>query len=163
MNKKTRQTFSFIFLLIMLFNTVAGAEDLSFTSAKTIGQTIENAIPIEFGYIDNTEYYMSRYFASMNGVDDCYIVTSAESTNFNEFGIFHLKTRNDIKTAKKVLRSYLDKRKTEFEGGIVYNADEYPKFQNASVFAVGNYICYTILVPSDVKKASVAVKNMLIK
>lgn len=160
--KKLSIRFVFFFLLTATcFSNIAYAEDLPFTSTKTIGKTVEKAIPAEFGYVDNTEYYMNRYFSSLNSVDDSYIVNSAESTNFNEFGIFHLKNKADLKSAKKILRDYLDKRKSEFENGVVYNTAEYPKFQNATVITFENYICYTILTASDLKKATLAVKDLL--
>ena len=83
----------FFLFTAMCLSNIAYATDLPFTSTKTIGRTVEKAIPAEFGYVDNTEYYMNRYFSSLTSVDDSYIVTSAESTNFNEFGIFHLKNK----------------------------------------------------------------------
>lgn len=159
-----KRIIAIILLTFACLGTTAYAEDhLPFTSAKTIGEVVERAIPTEFGYVDNTKYYMSNYFGGLRGVDDSYIVTSAESTNFNEFGIFHLKNKADLRLAKKILRDYLDRRKTEFEGGVIYNVEEYPKFENASVVSFGNYICYTILQPSDVKKATSAVKDLLTK
>ena len=156
-----KRTLALILLFFVFFGTVAYAEDLCFTSARTIGETVERAIPTEFGYVDNTKYYLNKYFTELHDVDDCYIVTSADSTNFNEFGIFHLKSKAELRSAKKILRDYLDKRKAEFEGGVVYNVQEYPKFENATVITFGNYICYTILSPSDVKKATSAVKSLL--
>lgn len=146
------------FAMITLVLSVTAA---FFPSTKEIGNTIETAIPTAFGYIDNTDYFLSHEFSSLTGLEDAYIVTCADSTNFNEFGIFCMKDRSDVKTAKKILRSYLDRRKREFEGGVIYNVEEYPKFQNASVFSVDRYLCYTILTPSDVQKATDAVKNML--
>lgn len=161
MKKLSIRLVGFFLLSCLCFGSVAYAADLGFKSAKAIGKTVEKVIPAEFGYVDNTEYYMKRYFSSLNSVDDSYIATSSESTNFNEFGIFHLENKAELKAAKKTLRDYLDKRKSEFESGVIYNTAEYPKFQNATVITFDNYICYTILNPSDLKKASLAVKELL--
>lgn len=154
-----RSIVSFILAVICLTN-ITYAEALSSISAKSIGKTVEKAIPLEFGYVDNTEYYMNRHFSELKDADDSYIVTSAESTNFNEFGIFHFKNKSELKAAKQVLRDYLTTRRTEFESGVIYNTAEYPKFQNATVMTFENYVCYTILTPSDLKKATLAAKEL---
>lgn len=159
--KKTAIRLITVFLLTVTCLTVTvHAKNID---AKAIGTVVENAIPLEFGYIDSTEYYMGNYFSSLKGVDDSYIATAAESTNFNEFGIFHLKDKADLRAAKEILRAYLDRRKQEFESGVIYNVDEYPKFQSATVITFGSYICYTILKPSDLKNASSAVKALPMK
>ncbi len=150
-------------LIVTLFPIPAFAESISFPSAASLGKVIQDAIPTEFGYIENTQYYLKNYFSDLNGVDDCYIATSAASTNFNEFGIFRFQSKKTAKDAKKMFLEYLERRKEEFESGVIYNVDEYPKFQNASVFSAGNYVCYTILTPGDVKKASSAIRNMILK
>ena len=155
----TRSIVSFLLAVICFTNiTYAVACPLG---AKSIGTVVEKAVPLEFGYVDNTEYYMNRYFSKLKNADDCYIVTSAESTNFNEFGIFRFKNKSELKAAKHVLRDYLATRRTEFESGVIYNTAEYPKFQNATVLTFENYICYTILTPSDLKKATAAAKELL--
>ncbi len=160
---KQKNIFSIFLLLILLPNFCLPimAKDTFSIDSPTIGKAMQEAIPITFGYIDNTEYYSKCYFSQMNGILDCYIATSAESTNFNEFGIFHLNSKADVKSAKKILQMYLEKRRSEFENGVIYNIEEYPKFQNASVFSAGNYVCYTILAPNDVKKAASAIKKLI--
>ncbi len=163
MKLKTSLIYLFIFFSFILLGISASAKNLDSIDACSIGRVIQEAVPINFGYVDNTDYYSGSYFSYLKGIDDCYIATSAESTNFNEFGIFRLHTKADVKMAKKELQAYLERRKAEFENGVIYNTEEYPKFQNASVFSVGNYVCYTILTPNDVKKASSAVKNMILE
>ncbi len=160
MNKRICSFLVFLLCTVALFNISAEAI-FDLPDAKSIGNVIENALPTEFGYVDSTDFYLKNYFSELEDVDDCYIVTSAESTNYSEFGIFHLKSKENMKSNKKLLQNYLQKKKTDFESGVIYNIDEYPKFQNATVFAAENYICYVILTPSDIKKASAAVKNML--
>ncbi len=151
------------FVVLCLCLLTLAASGVCFPSAKEIGNTMEAAIPTDFGYIDNTDYYLAHELSALSDVDDAYIVTCADSTNFNEFGIFVMKDRSDIKTAKKILQNYLDRRTSEFKNGVIYNIDEYPKFQNASVFSFDRYLCYTILKPADIKKATAAVKSKVIQ
>lgn len=161
MKKLAIRIFVFLLLTVLCCNNIAHAEEPSSINTKMIGKAIEKAVPLQFGYIDNTEYYLRRYFSALPSVDEGYIATSAESTNFNEFGIFRLKNRADQKSAKKMLQNYLAQRKSEFENGVVYNIEEYPKFQNATVVSFENYICYAILTHSDIKKATLAAKELL--
>lgn len=131
------------------------------TNAETVSEIIRKAAPTEFGYLDNTEYYMQYYFPMLSYVDDCCIVTCTESTNFNEFGVFHVKNVSDAKLCEKQLKTYLSNAKERFKSGVVYDINEYPKFENAKVTAIGQYIIYTILDASQSKAAIDAVRQFL--
>lgn len=130
-------------------------------SAESVSEIIRRQAPEDFGYLDNTEYYMQYYFSELSFVDDACIVACNESTNFNEFGVFHVKSESNIKPCVKVLQSYLQKAKARFKSGIVYDVQEYPKFENAKVTVIGQYVIYTILDSKQSKAALDAVKNFL--
>ncbi len=129
--------------------------------AKKVSETIQEACPAEFGYVDNSEYYMSSYFSALDGVDDFHIVTCADSTNFSEIGVFHLKDTKHLAQNQKLLKKYLLKIKSNFENGVVYNTKEYPKFENAKAFAAGEYLVYVVLDKDNVAKAETAVRKLI--
>lgn len=132
-----------LILLVLLLSPAVYAEKQ--TDAESVSETIRLAVPADFGYVDNTEYAMQRDFAELSYVDDACIVVCVESTNFSEFGVFHVKNEKDAARCERYLRSYLTKRKSQFETGIIYDVAEYPKFENAKVFSSGTFVVYTIL------------------
>ena len=71
------------------------------TSAEAVSEVIRKAVPADFGYVDNTEYAMQHDFAELSFVDDSCIVVCAESTNFNEFGVFHTKSEKDARQCER--------------------------------------------------------------
>ena len=149
----------FATLIMLLLYTNVSAKAVP--DAKTVSETIQKVCPDHFGYVDNSEYYMSSYFSGLEDVDDFHIVTCADSTNFSEIGVFHMKNNDHQAENKKLLKRYLQKIKQNFENGVVYNADEYPKFENARVISVGNYLIYTVLDRHHVLRAEKAVRDMI--
>lgn len=158
MKKFVFSLFLFVFVTFLLCQSVFAAPS---GNAEAISEIIRKAAPTEFGYLDNTEYYMQYYFPSLSYVDDSCIVTCTESTNFNEFGVFHVKNPSDAKLCEKQLKSYLANAKERFKSGVVYDINEYPKFENAKVTVVGQYVIYTILDTSQTKAAVNAVRQYL--
>lgn len=158
-----RSFFRLSFILLLMCALILPLSAKPIPDARALSEAIQKACPVEFGYVDNTEYYMSSYFSELENVDDFYIVTCADSTNFNEIGVFHVKDANSIPQNNKLLKKYLLKIKKNFEGGVVYNTMEYPKFQNAKVFSVGDYLIYTVMDKDSVKKAETAAQTFLAK
>lgn len=149
----------FCTLLLLLFlvpSLPAIAHDSN--SAQQISQRIQQAVPTPFGYVDHTSYSMKTYFSDMSFVIDSHIVVCADTTNFNEFGVFLVRD-SDVKLCQTRLKAYLKKRKTAFCNGIVYDIEQYPKFEDAAVYHVGEYVFYTILNKADAQKALGAVKQ----
>ena len=158
MNKFVFSICLVLFLTFLLCQSVFAASN---ADAETISEMIRKAAPTEFGYLDNTEYYMQYYFSAFSYVDDSCIVTCTESTNFNEFGVFHVKSTSDVKLCEKQVKAYLTNAKERFKNGVVYDINEYPKFENAKVTVVGQYVIYTILDTSQTKAAISAVRQYL--
>ena len=147
--------------LVAFYSPSAYAE--SCPSTKTISEIICHHAPLSLGYVDNTEYYVQHYFSEIPFVDDCSVVVSRESTNFNEIGVFHVSNPKDVKTCEKRLREYLKNAKERFKSGVVYDIEQYPKFENARVTVLGQYVIYTILDRAESQTAIKNVKNYLQK
>ena len=128
--------------------------------AKAVSEALQKACPTEFGYVDNSEYYMRTYFSDLADVDDFHIVTCADSTDFSEIGVFHMKDTAHLSQNQKLLKKYLAKIKSNFENGVVYNTKEYPKFENAKIFASGNYLVYAVLDKDGVAKVETALRSI---
>ena len=122
---------------------LANAEPVK--TAKCLSDEICAAIPTEFGYVDNTSYALANDFSSLNCVGDVCVVVCAESTNFNEIGVFYVNDPSDVKACANFLQRYLRERKHRFENGVIYDVKEYPKFENATVTVSDHYVVYTIL------------------
>ncbi len=157
-----KKTVCFFILIILIVSIIPNAVFASAeASAESISDVIQKAAPTAFGYTDNTEYYMQYHFTSLSFVDDCCVVVCTESTNFNEFGVFHVKSASDAKLCEKQLKRYLKDAKERFQSGVVYDIKEYPKFENAKVTVIGQYVIYTILDSAQSKDAIRAVKQIL--
>lgn len=148
----------FVLLLALLLCLPLSAAN---PDAKMLSETIQKACPVQFGYVDNSHAYMSNHFAELRGIDDFHIVTCADSTNFSEIGVFHVKDAKLISQNQKLLKKYLLKIKQNFENGVVYNVEEYPKFENAKVFSAGEYLVYVVLDKACAQKAEKAVRDLL--
>ena len=151
-----RRVFVLFIVITLLFSACPSAYAKN-TSAKAISETIQAAIPAEFGYVDNTEYAVRHELSNLTCVDDCYVVVCAESTNFNEFGVFHVDNESNVKRCAKQLTEYIARRKIQFQNGVIYDINEYPKFENAKVTAIDCYVIYTIL---DIPQRTAALESI---
>ena len=160
MKKMQIVTLSLLILLIslLLFPSAFAASDLS---AETFSEVIRKAAPVEFGYLDHTEYYMQHFFSDLSYVDDSCIVVCADSTNFNEFGVFHISNKEDVKRCEKSLKRYVSTAREHFKNGVIYDIKEYPKFENARVIVAGDYVIYMILDNEQGAAALSAIKQYL--
>lgn len=153
-----KKTFCFLILFFALTLSVHAEAQVG---AEAVSEAVRRSAPTEFEYVDNTEYAMQHDFAELSFVDDSCIVVCAESTNFSEFGVFHLANEKDVGRCERLLRSYLSTRKSQFQNGVIYDVGEYPKFENARVFSVGRFVIYTILDAKDASAAEKAVRDLL--
>ena len=113
--------------------------------ANEIEAMILGSLTSGFGYCDVSEYYKNNYFNSFEGLNACKIYTCNESTNFDELGILEFESDKSANKALRPVKEYLDQAKEEFKCGIIYNVEEYPKFEAARAEVFGNCIVYTIL------------------
>ena len=152
--------FRFLFYVLLVLCLCIPLSAKENPDAKTVSEALQKACPTEFGYVDNSEYYMRTYFSDLADIDDFHIVTCADSTNFSEIGVFHMKDTAHLSQNQKLLKKYLAKIKSNFENGVVYNTKEYPKFENAKVFASGRYLVYAVLDRDGVTKVETALRGI---
>lgn len=150
-----------LLVVTVLLFSIAPLTDAKNISAKAISEVIQMALPTEFGYVDNTEYAMKHELSVLTCVNDSHVVVCAEATNFNEFGVFYVENERDVKRCVKQLTEYVARRKAQFQNGVIYDINEYPKFENAKVTAIGRYVIYTILETAQKTAAIQAVEHAL--
>lgn len=156
--KILKLTLPLLLLSLLLVVTISAK---STPDAQTLSAAIQKSCPARFGYVDNTQYYMSSYFSDLKDVEDFCIATAADSTDFSQIGVFRMKSNSSIATNKKMLSDYVKHSKKTFENGIVYNTQEYPKFENATVIGKDNYLVYVILDKEGVKNAEKVINEWI--
>ena len=118
-----------------------------------VQKVFEDAAPSDFGYCDVSDFYREAFLDRLDGVKECRIFKCNESTNFNEFGIFEFINAEKARKAEAYVKNYISESKREFENGIIYNVNEYPKFQNAEIKRFDNFIVYGILDSASRERA----------
>lgn len=97
------------------------------------------------GYVDVTDFYYEHYFKEVDEIASVKILVNTESTNFDEIGIFEFKNDRSAKKYISVIKNYINGSVDNFKNGIIYDINEYPKFENASVVRNSNIVVYMIL------------------
>ena len=126
----------------------------------SIVEAVSDSAHAELGYSDVSEYYLISQFSKLQNLKDLRVFTCNDSLNFNEFGIFEFASVEDAKKGVKKIKEYLNTAKKEFESGIIYDTEEYPKFQNATAKAFCNFVFYGILDKDDIKKAISTIESL---
>ncbi len=95
--------------------------------------------------------WLEDYVTLPEGINDYEICFSADGSNLNEFGIWHVRS-DQIAPVEATLRAYLAEsliRNKDFYNS--YIPQETPKLEKAEVKVFGNYVCYAILSEQDKK------------
>ena len=142
--KKLKKVICVVCILIFILVSCKAETSVNLTASQ-IESVILTELSGEVGYCNVSEYYFNNFFSDIKGIKDYKIYVADESTNFDEIGIFEFDSVKSAEKAKSKIGAYLATSKKDFESGIIYNAEEYPKFQNAKVERYGNNLVYTIL------------------
>ena len=149
-----------IFVCVILTACQSNANVNNTVQISDIEDIFSENLSSDIGYCDVSIYYRDNYFSDIINIEECKIYTSNDSTNFDEFGIFRFADENSARKARGMIKQYLNDSRNEFENGIIYNIQEYPKFQNADVKLYGKYLIYTILSPEKTEKIYTEIKSM---
>lgn len=143
-----KKLFFILISVCLVFSSCRSVETINYdTEIADIEKVFYKNLNSDIGYCDVSEYYISNYFLDIKDIEEYKIYTSNDSTNFDEFGIFKFTTEKAARKYTNTVKNYLNKSANEFQNGIIYNINEYPKFQNADVKVFGKYLVYTILLP----------------
>ena len=149
---KTKPFFTSVFCLLLLF---------SMTSCKKAAVLYVDTLPASElaeearEELDTTDFrtapedWLADYVTLPKGILDYEICFSADGSNLNEFGIWHVSS-DQIAPIETTLRAYLAEslsRNREFYNS--YIPEETPKLEKAEVRVFGNYVCYAILNEQD--------------
>lgn len=145
--------------MLLLTSCTMSQESQYELDIDSIQRMFEEAAPSDFGYCDVSDFYREAFFDRLDGVKECRIFKCNESTNFNEFGIFEFANVEKARKAETEIKNYLSESKHEFENGIIYNVNEYPKFKNASMKRFDNFVVYSILDAANTEKAFSELKS----
>lgn len=132
-------------------------------SIDHIVKVVSESAPAELGYSDVSKYYLISQFSKLQNLKDLKVFTCNDSLNFNEFGVFEFASVEDAEKGIKKIKEYLYTAKKEFEKGIIYDTEEYPKFQNAKAKVFGNFVFYGILDKDNIKKAISTIEELVQK
>ena len=136
---------------------------LSLVSCKMSTKSYVNNLPVSelaeeaAEELDHTDFRIAQgdwlrdYVTLPEGTSDYRICFSADGSNLNEFGIWHV-TDEQIAPLEATLHTYLTEalvRNREFYDS--YIPEETPKLEQAEVRVFGNYVCYAILNSADRK------------
>lgn len=134
-----------ILLLILSFLLVScnKSDDYIDTSAL-LSYVDENFSEIN-GYVDVGEFYFAHNFSELNNVSSVKILVSTESSNFDEIGIFEFKDEKSAKRSLNAISNYVDELVKKFKNGVIYDINQYPKFENATIVRSSNIVIYMIL------------------
>ena len=115
-----------------------------------LADTIEEQIPVDFGYDTYGGEHLRYYFEDTSLHDDVCLRYTVRSEDIGEFGIFHAPDAEVRTELERLCESYLNtlrEEKTVFIAS--YAPEEVPKLENAEVRTFGNYVVYAILSDAD--------------
>ena len=115
-----------------------------------IADTVEEQIPVDFGYETFGGEHLRYYFEDTKVHDDACLRYTVRSEDIGEFGIFHAPDEESRKELERLCEEYLKTLREEKTAFIEsYAPEEVPKLERAEVRSFGNYVAYAILSDDD--------------
>ena len=160
-----KRVFSFFLLMCLLMTFLFSCSGKSYKNdveVDTLKEKVEELLPVEYGYTEVDQDYFDIYFGFSDKISDFSVVLSSASVDLNEFGIFHVKDKEDISAVKAKIQSYMDDQKSVNIPSVqTYAPSEVPKLEKGSIKVFGNYIVYLFLFPDDQTVVYKAIENLL--
>ena len=129
-----------------------------------IADTVEEQIPVDFGYETFGGEHLRYYFEDTKLHDDACLRYTVRSEDIGEFGIFHTPDEESREEIEELCEEYLEDLREEKTAFIEsYAPEEVPKLERAEVRSFGNYVAYAILSDDDRKLFFETVEKKLTK
>ncbi|MBO5938644.1 MAG: DUF4358 domain-containing protein [Clostridia bacterium] len=129
-----------------------------------LADTVEEQIPVDFGYETFGGEHLRYYFEDTKLHDDACLRYTVRSEDIGEFGIFHTPDEASRQEIEDLCEDYLEtlrEEKTTFIES--YAPEEVPKLERAEVRSFGNYTVYAILSDDDRELLFDTVEKKLVK
>ena len=115
-----------------------------------LADTVEEQIPVDFGYDTYGGEHLRYYFEDTKRHDDACLRYTVRSEDIGEFGIFHTPDEASRKEIERLCEDYLATLREEKKAFIEsYAPEEVPKLERAEVRTFGSYTVYAILSDAD--------------
>ena len=129
-----------------------------------IADTVEEQLPVDFGYETFGGEHLRYYFEDTKTHDDACLRYTVRSEDIGEFGIFHTPNEESRKEIEELCEKYLETLREEKTAFIEsYAPEELPKLERAEVRTFGNYVAYAILSDDDRKLFFETVEKKLVQ
>ena len=141
-DKMIKRMLATVLIAVFLLPSCAGDE---IYSSEDFTEIVSQSYSPSLGVAEVGEFYKTVYFNNVEELLQIKVYKSLESSNFDEIGVLEFVDSKSAKSALGMVEEYLKKANETFKKGIVYNAEEYVKFQGSKVERFGNILVYTIL------------------
>ncbi len=139
---------SLTLLCIILLTACSGKELNDGIKCSELGKTVTDTLSDGMEYAPFDEKQQSLVTADKSKYDDFHHVYSSDSTDINEFGIFHAADGKAEELAEDCEKYVNDLKEGSRSFIASYAPEQLPKLDGASVRRFGNYVVYTVL-PTD--------------
>ncbi len=156
----------FLLVIVTLLSSCAKKEKeyADDVPCAEIADTVEEQLPVDFGYETFGGEHLRYYFEDTKRHDDACLRYTVRSEDIGEFGIFHTPDEESRKEIKELCEDYLETLREEKTAFIEsYAPEEVPKLEHAEVRSFGNYVAYAILSDNDRELFFETVEKKLVK
>lgn len=148
-----KRIFCFISVFALLITLTGCSEKKEFRDDYGCAKLLDAAaaeLPQDLGYKELGGEHIKYNFDATELDDDHAFLSSVDSSNINEFGIFHAPTEAARRELLDLTEDYLEDYLEEKEAFIAsYAPGELEKLKNAEARTFGNYVAYAILSKED--------------
>ncbi len=159
--------FLVVLLLMTLLLSSCAKKEKSYADdlpCSELADTVEEQIPVDFGYETFGSEHLRYYFEDTKLHDDACLRYTVRSEDIGEFGIFHAPNAEARDEIKDLCEDYLEELREEKTTFIEsYAPEEIPKLEHAEVRSFGNYVVYAILSDTDRELVFETVEKKLVQ